>query len=73
MIIKMVVVKYCLYFSEKSVPQIALKWLLQKPCVPSVVVGVTALEQLENNIGAAGEWQLTQQQVTMTVFLLFIY
>jgi aryl-alcohol dehydrogenase-like predicted oxidoreductase len=46
----------------KSVPQIALNWLLQRPTVSTVVVGARNEEQLKQNLGAVG-WNLTAEQV----------
>ncbi|HEY0179094.1 MAG TPA: aldo/keto reductase [Dokdonella sp.] len=46
----------------KSVPQIALNWLLQRPTVASVIVGARDEAQLTQNLGAVG-WNLTQEQV----------
>jgi aryl-alcohol dehydrogenase-like predicted oxidoreductase len=46
----------------KSVPQIALNWLLQRPSVATVVIGARNEEQLRANLGAVG-WNLTPQQV----------
>ena len=46
----------------KSVPQIALNWLLQRPTVSSVIIGARNEEQLRQNLGAAG-WNLTAEQV----------
>ena len=46
----------------KSVPQIALNWLLQKPTVTSVIIGARNEDQLRQNLDAAG-WNLTPQQV----------
>jgi aryl-alcohol dehydrogenase-like predicted oxidoreductase len=36
-----------------SVSQIALAWLLARPYVTSVIIGVKRIEQLDDNIGAA--------------------
>ena len=47
---------------EKSVPQIALNWLLQRPTVATVIFGARNEEQLRQNLGAAG-WNLTAEQV----------
>lgn len=47
----------------KSVPQIAINWLLQRPTVSSVIVGARNEEQLKQNIGAVG-WKLTEAQIT---------
>jgi aryl-alcohol dehydrogenase-like predicted oxidoreductase len=46
----------------KSVPQIALNWLLQRPTVSNVVIGARNEEQLKQNLGAVG-WNLTKEQV----------
>jgi len=46
----------------KSVPQVALNWLLQRPTVSSVIVGARNEEQLRQNLGAVG-WNLTAEQV----------
>ena len=41
----------------KTVPQIALNWLLQRPSVANVIIGARNEEQLRQNLGAVG-WQL---------------
>jgi aryl-alcohol dehydrogenase-like predicted oxidoreductase len=46
----------------KTIPQIALNWLLQRPTVSSVIVGARNEEQLRQNLGAVG-WNLTAEQV----------
>lgn len=46
----------------KTIPQIALNWLLQRPTVSSVIVGARNEEQLRDNLGAVG-WGLTAEQV----------
>jgi aryl-alcohol dehydrogenase-like predicted oxidoreductase len=46
----------------KSIPQIALNWLLQRPTVSTVIVGARNEEQLKQNLGAIG-WTLTAEQV----------
>ncbi len=46
----------------KTVPQIALNWLLQKPTVSSVIIGARNEAQLIENVGAIG-WTLTEPQV----------
>jgi len=48
----------------KTVPQIALNWLLQRPTVSSVIIGARNEEQLRQNLGAVG-WTLTAQQVAV--------
>ncbi|TCR62617.1 aldo/keto reductase [Bosea sp. BK604] len=46
----------------KSVPQIAINWLLQRPTVSSVIIGARNEEQLRQNLGAVG-WSLTPEQI----------
>ena len=46
----------------KSVPQIALNWLLQRPTVASVIIGARDEAQLHENLGAVG-WSLTPEQI----------
>ncbi|MDQ8732073.1 aldo/keto reductase [Bradyrhizobium sp. LHD-71] len=46
----------------KSVPQIAINWLLQRPTVSSVIIGARNEEQLRQNLGAVG-WSLTTEQM----------
>ena len=46
----------------KTVPQIALNWLLQRPTVASVIVGARNEEQLRQNLGAVG-WKLSTGQI----------
>jgi aryl-alcohol dehydrogenase-like predicted oxidoreductase len=43
----------------KSVVQVALNWLLQRPTVANIVIG-----QLKQNLGAVG-WSLTAEQITL--------
>ena len=46
----------------KSVPQVALNWLLSRPTVCNIVVGARDEAQLRANLGAVG-WSLTPEQV----------
>ena len=46
----------------KTVAQIALNWLLQRPTVSNVIIGARNEEQLKQNLGAVG-WNLTKEQV----------
>ncbi|GAB2911561.1 aldo/keto reductase [Streptomyces mayteni] len=46
----------------RTVPQIAINWLLRRPTVSSVIVGARTEEQLRDNLGAVG-WSLTGEQV----------
>ncbi len=46
----------------KTIPQVALNWLLQRPTVASIIVGARTEAQLVENIGAVG-WSLTAEQI----------
>ena len=46
----------------KSIPQIAINWLLQRPTVSTVLIGARNEEQLRQNLGAIG-WQLPADQI----------
>ncbi len=46
----------------KTVPQVAINWLLQRPTVANVIIGARNEEQLRQNLGAVG-WSLTPEQV----------
>ena len=46
----------------KTVAQVALNWLLQRPTVASVIIGARNEKQLRDNLGAAG-WNLSAEQV----------
>ncbi len=46
----------------KTVPQVALNWLLQRPTVSSVIIGARNEEQLRQNLAVVG-WNLTAEQV----------
>jgi aryl-alcohol dehydrogenase-like predicted oxidoreductase len=46
----------------KTVPQIALNWVLQRPTVATVIIGARNEEQLRQNLGAIG-WTLTPEQI----------
>ncbi len=46
----------------KTIPQIALNWLLQRPTVASVIIGARDEAQLAQNLGAIG-WNLDAAQV----------
>jgi len=53
-----VVAKEC----GRTVTQVALNWLLQRPTVATVIFGARNEEQLRQNLGAAG-WALSPEQV----------
>jgi len=46
----------------KTVPQIALNWLLQRPTVASVIIGARNEQQLRQNLSAVG-WTLSAEQM----------
>jgi aryl-alcohol dehydrogenase-like predicted oxidoreductase len=48
----------------KTVPQVALNWLLRRPTVSSVIIGARNEEQLRQNLAAEG-WGLSPAQITM--------
>lgn len=47
----------------KTIPQIALNWLLQRPTVSSLIIGARNETQLRQNLGAIG-WRLTPEQMS---------
>jgi aryl-alcohol dehydrogenase-like predicted oxidoreductase len=46
----------------KTVPQVAINWVLQRPSVANVIIGARNEHQLRQNLGAVG-WQLRSEQV----------
>ncbi len=46
----------------KTVAQVSLNWLLQRPTVDNIIVGARNEDQLRQNLGAVG-WSLTVDQV----------
>ena len=46
----------------KSIPQVALNWLLQRPTVSTVLIGARNEQQLRQNLDAIG-WNLSGEQV----------
>jgi aryl-alcohol dehydrogenase-like predicted oxidoreductase len=46
----------------KTVAQIALNWLLQRPTVASIIIGARNEEQLKQNLASEG-WSLTAEQL----------
>ncbi|PLS81628.1 MAG: aldo/keto reductase [Actinobacteria bacterium] len=47
----------------KSYAQISLNWLLRQPGVVAPILGARRLDQLEDNLGAAG-WKLSEEEVS---------
>lgn len=48
--------------TDKTVPQVAINWLLQRPTVSTIIIGARNEEQLRQNLGSVG-WNLTPDQV----------
>lgn len=48
----------------KTIPQVALNWLLRRPTVANVIIGARNEAQLMENIGAVG-WELSVEQVAL--------
>lgn len=46
----------------KTVPQVAINWLLRRPSVATVIIGARNEEQLRQNLDAVG-WELTVEQI----------
>lgn len=46
----------------KSVTQVALNWLVQRPSISTVIFGARNEEQLRQNLGAVG-WNLSSEQI----------
>ena len=46
----------------KSVPQVALRWLMQRPGVTAPIIAARTLAHLEDNVGACG-WSLAAEQM----------
>ena len=48
----------------KTIPQIALNWLLRRPTVATIIIGARNEDQLRQNLGAVG-WQLSPEHVAL--------
>ncbi len=46
----------------KTVPQIAINWVLQRPTISTVIIGARNEEQLTQNLGSVG-WSLNAEQM----------
>jgi aryl-alcohol dehydrogenase-like predicted oxidoreductase len=46
----------------KTPAQVSLNWIIHRPAVSSAIMGVSRLEQLEENVGAVG-WELSEEHV----------
>ena len=47
--------------TDKTVPQVALNWLLQRPTISTVIMGARNEEQLRQNLASEG-WNLTRSR-----------
>ncbi|XP_066274333.1 1-deoxyxylulose-5-phosphate synthase YajO-like isoform X3 [Branchiostoma lanceolatum] len=47
----------------KTPAQVAIRWLLQKDVVSSVIIGAKTVQQLEDNMGASTGWEITEEQI----------
>jgi aryl-alcohol dehydrogenase-like predicted oxidoreductase len=47
----------------RTMPQVALNWLLRRPAVTAPIIGARNIDQLTENLGSTG-WRLTQDQIT---------
>jgi aryl-alcohol dehydrogenase-like predicted oxidoreductase len=48
--------------ARKTPAQVAINWLLQRPGVTAPIIGARTMQQLEDNLGAAG-WALDEAQM----------
>jgi aryl-alcohol dehydrogenase-like predicted oxidoreductase len=46
----------------KTIAQVAINWILQRPTVSSIIIGARNEEQLKQNLAAVG-WNLTTEQI----------
>ena len=51
----------------------ALRWLIQKSVVTSVIIGATSLKQLEDNMSASKGWALTEEDVSIMIYTCIFY
>ncbi len=45
----------------KSIPQVAINWLLERPTVSSIILGTRTEQQLQQNLGSIG-WSMSSEQ-----------
>ncbi|CAC5363544.1 unnamed protein product [Mytilus coruscus] len=50
-------------YKRKTVSQIALRWVLQKNIVASVIIGATNIQQLEENMASGSGWRLSHDEM----------
>lgn len=49
---------------NKTIPQVALNWLLKRPAISSVIIGARNEQQLRDNLGAVG-WSLNTEEIAL--------
>lgn len=49
--------------TEKTIPQVALNWLLQRPTVATLIIGARNEQQLKDNLQAA-DWKLSAEHIS---------
>jgi aryl-alcohol dehydrogenase-like predicted oxidoreductase len=47
---------------DHTVLQLAMGWLVARPCVSTVIAGVTSVKQLEQNVAAA-QWRGSAEEL----------
>ena len=45
--------------------QVAIRWLLQKKAVTSVIIGCKTMAQLDDLMGASDGWQLSEEDMEL--------
>lgn len=60
----MAVIHFSFFFSDATVSQVSIAWLLYQPTVASVVIGARTLEQLEENMRAVNV-DLSKEEVSL--------
>ncbi|XP_076097281.1 1-deoxyxylulose-5-phosphate synthase YajO-like [Mytilus galloprovincialis] len=59
----MAVVEKVAKTNGKTAAQIALRWLLQKDVVSSVIIGATSIKQLEENMSVGTGWSISKEDM----------
>jgi len=47
----------------QSLSQMAIAWLMKKPVVTSVLIGVSSVEQLDSNLGTLDNISFTKEEL----------
>ena len=59
----LVVVNAIALDNYQTIPQVALRWLLQKKAVASVMISPRDIKELEENMAAGGGWELSEEDM----------